>query len=248
MDRQYWEKIAPGYNDEIFDVLQNDKQGIILKTIQELGLPSGSVIDVGCAVGKWLPVLSPIFRKITAVDISSGNLSIAKKNHSTLSNIEYVRADFSRGKTKLKGYNVAVCINAILTSSLAKRKIFFNNLHLCLKKGGKLVLVVPSLESWLLTRIIQHQWQIDKSLFADKLANATAAKRYELMKEGNVEIDNVATKHYLADELQLLLTNEGFRSHIPRKINYSWNTEFVSPPSWLKEPYPWDWMVLAEKL
>ena len=31
------------------------------------------------------------------------------------------------------------------------------------------------------------------------------------------------------------------------KINYNWKTEFNQPPKWLKEPYPWDWMCVAEK-
>jgi len=64
MERKYWEKIAPGYNDEIFDVLQNDSKGIIRSAIKKVSSPSKTVIDAGCAVGKWLPVLSPLFQKI----------------------------------------------------------------------------------------------------------------------------------------------------------------------------------------
>jgi 2-polyprenyl-3-methyl-5-hydroxy-6-metoxy-1,4-benzoquinol methylase len=79
MDRKYWEKIAPDYNEEIFDVLHNDKKSVIRSVIKSVAAPSKTVIDIGCAVGKWLPVLAPAFKKVTAVDISYKNLVIAQK-------------------------------------------------------------------------------------------------------------------------------------------------------------------------
>src|SRR5207244_1972595 len=141
-------------------------------------------------------------------DISAKNLAIAEKAHAHLANIEYRRMDMSAGKLRLPPSDSVVCINAILSASLKKRQAFFHNLSSCLKKGGHLVLVVPSLESWLLTRIIQHQWKIDKELFIERLSGKEAIKRYHDIRQGNVEIDSVATKHYLKEELQLLLSKE----------------------------------------
>jgi SAM-dependent methyltransferase len=246
MERTYWEKIAPDYNEEIFDVLKNDKKGVILSAIEQCANPSSTVIDIGCAIGKWLPILSPLFKKVIAVDISAKNLSIAKKTYPHLSNIEYLRADMS-GKTKLPRCDFAVCINAILTDSQKKRNIFFKQLSTCLKKKGHLVLVVPSLESWLLTRIIQQRWKIDRNLFNDRFTTKEVQKKYINIQQGNADIDNVATKHYLREELELLLTQEGFLIEDCQKIEYNWTTEFVKPPKWLNKPGPWDWMVLAKK-
>jgi hypothetical protein len=65
MDRKYWEKIAPGTSEEIFDVLQNDLKGIIRSAIRKTSSTSKTVLDAGCAVGKWLPLLSPLFKRIT---------------------------------------------------------------------------------------------------------------------------------------------------------------------------------------
>jgi hypothetical protein len=39
MNRTYWEKIAPSYDDEIFDVLHNDKKAIIRSAIKKLASP-----------------------------------------------------------------------------------------------------------------------------------------------------------------------------------------------------------------
>lgn len=247
MDRKYWERIAPAYNEEIFDVLYNDKKNIIRSAIGKLASPSATVVDIGCAVGKWLPILSPVFKKVIAVDISERNLDTAKNNYSHFNNIEYQRVDMSVDSIQLPKSDVAVCINAILTDSLKKRGIFFSNLAGCLKKKGSLILVVPSLESWLCTRIIQNQWQIDKKLFAEKITDEDAAKKYYNMLQGNADIDNVPTKHYLREELGLLLSREGFVMKKCEKIEYTWDTEFVDAPEWLTEPRPWDWMVVAKK-
>ncbi|MBL7740365.1 MAG: class I SAM-dependent methyltransferase [Chitinophagaceae bacterium] len=247
MDRKYWEKIAPDYHEEIFDVLRNDKKRVIRSAIDRVASPTKTVIDAGCAIGKWLPVLSPAFKKVIAADISEKNLVIARKKYLHLVNVEYLRADMSGSRLQLPAADVVVCINAVLTDSLKKRNMFFHNLSLCLKKGGHLILVVPSLESWLLTRIIQHRWNIDMKLFDMKLPEKEAAKRYQDILDGNAEIDNVPTKHYLREELELLLNKEGLLIRDHQKIEYEWQTEFVKPPEWLKKPGPWDWMILAKK-
>lgn len=248
MDRNYWEKMAPDYNEEIFDVLNNDKKAIIRSVILTHASRKKTVTDIGCAVGKWLPVLAPAFKTVLAVDISKKNLVIAEKTYPRFMNVQYVRADMSSARTKLPKTDVAVCINAILTDSIKKRTVFFRNLSSCLKKGGYLILVVPSLESWLMTRIIQKRWKIDKELFNNSVSAKEAQKKYNNIQEGNADIDHVPTKHYLLEELQLLLSQEGFTAENCRKIEYDWKTEFIKPPKWLKEPYPWDWMCIAKKM
>jgi 2-polyprenyl-3-methyl-5-hydroxy-6-metoxy-1,4-benzoquinol methylase len=246
MERAYWEKIAPDYNEEIFDVLRNDKKAVIRSAISKIASPSKTVIDAGCAIGKWLPVLSPVFRKVIAADISVKNLAIARKNYPGYTNVEYRRADMS-ARIQLPKCDAVVCINAVLTDVLKKRTLFFHNLSSCLKKGGHLVLVVPSLESWLLTRIVQNRWKIDRALFNDKFTPKMGLKKYMNIQQGNVDIDNVATKHYIREELLLLLAQENFIVTDTEKIEYDWTTEFVKPPRWLQKPGPWDWMVVARK-
>jgi 2-polyprenyl-3-methyl-5-hydroxy-6-metoxy-1,4-benzoquinol methylase len=247
MKRTYWEKIAPGYNDEIFDVLYNDKKGLISSAIRKIASPSKTVIDAGCAVGKWLPLLSPLFKKVIAADISAKNLVIAQKTHPSIGNVNYRRADMSSKKLKLPKCDAAICINAVLTDSLKKRNQFFHNLYSCLKKNGHLILVVPSLESWLLTRIIQHKWKVDRKLFEENLSAKESNTRYGNIRQGNVEIDTIITKHYLQEELMLLLSKEGFLIESCKKIEYDWKTEFIKPPRWLHDPQPWDWLIIASK-
>ena len=168
MDSNYWEKIAVNYNEEIFDVFHHDKTGIIRAAIKEYGSRSKTVMDIGCGVGKWIPFLSVHFKKVIATDISAKNIELSKENCQGINNVEYVRMDMS-GPFNMKPCDVAVCINAILTGSLAKRILFFKSLSKCVKKGGSLILVVPSFESSLYTSIIRHRWKVDRRFLKKNL-------------------------------------------------------------------------------
>jgi 2-polyprenyl-3-methyl-5-hydroxy-6-metoxy-1,4-benzoquinol methylase len=247
MDRKYWEMIAPKYEDEIFDVLRNDTSGIIVSAIEQIASKEKSVIDIGCAVGKWIPLLAEGFKHVIAADISATNLQIAKEKYNHYTNVEYMRSDMSADELTVSPCDVAICINAILTDSLKKRINFFQSLAISLNKEGSLVLVVPSLESKLYTNIIANRWNVDDD-HDEKIASSK--KAFELaknIKQGVTDIDHVPTKHYLKEELELLLSLEGFTIERVEKINYTWKTEFNNPPKWLKEPYPWDWMCVAKK-
>jgi len=248
MNRTYWEKIATSYNDEIFDVLHNDKKALIRSAINKYASKNKTVIDIGCAIGKWLPVLSPAFKKVFAVDISSKNLEMAKLLYPHYKNVEYLRADMSGKTTKVPKCDFGICINAILTSSLKDRTIFFQSLSACVKKGGRIIITIPSLESFMLSSIIQQQWKIDRTLFPATKNAKEAIRKWNNIRQGNADIDDVPHKHYLKEELQLLLANEGFKTEDIQKIEYNWDTEFLKPPKWLKDPKPWDWMVVAKKL
>jgi len=248
MKRSYWEKMAPSYDEEIFDVLENDKKKIISTCIKELASKRKTVIDIGCAIGKWLPVLSPIFKKVIALDISQKNLEIAEQLHPDLKNVEYVRVDMSGRKRGFTPCDVGICINAILTPSKKDRDQFFRSLKGCIKKGGNVIITIPSLESWLLTSIVQKQWKIDAKLFHRDKNGKEALRKWNNIREGNADIDKVPHKHYLKEELELLLKEAGFTAERFEKIEYDWKTEFHRPPKWLKSPRPWDWMVVGKRV
>lgn len=247
MKRNYWEKIAPAYNEEIFDVLEQDKKALIRTAISRYASRSKTVIDIGCAIGKWIPVLAPAFKKVVALDISAKNLEIARQLHPQYKNVQYLRTDMSGRNTSIPRCDFGICINAILTPSAKDRTIFFQSLRACIKKGGHIIITIPSLESFLLTSIVQQQYKIDRTLFPTTTSSREALRKWNNIRQGNADIDEVPHKHYLREELQLLLHDAGFTAEEFQKIEYGWDTEFINPPKWLQEPRPWDWMVIAKK-
>ena len=247
MEKSYWEKIAPIYETEIFDVLKNDKNGHIVKAIQSFANQKKSIIDIGCAVGKWLPVLSPLFKQVHAIDISAKNLAIAEQKYTALKNISYQRIDMSAKTVPDIQFDAAICINAILTADLKKRNLFFKHMASFLKPKADLVLVVPSLESKIFSHIIANKYNVDDAKNDIAPTGKKAIEQIRYIKDGVTDIDDVPTKHFLKEELELLLDLEGFNTKQIQKIEYDWSTEFHKAPSWLKNPKPWDWMVHAKK-
>jgi 2-polyprenyl-3-methyl-5-hydroxy-6-metoxy-1,4-benzoquinol methylase len=247
MKRNYWENMAASYQEEIFDVLQQDKKKLLVRAIRKYSQPNQQVIDIGCAVGKWLPVLSPLFKKVIALDISINNLKIAQRLHPAFENIVYRRADMSNPALRAPKVEFGICINAILTPHAKDRSVFFNNLKKCIKTNGILVLTVPSLESYLLTRIVQQQFNIDRKEFSASISGKEAVVKWKNLLQGVGEIDQVPHKHFLEEELTLNLNKSGFQVLEIKKIEYPWTTEFNRPPRWLHTPKPWDWMVVAKK-
>lgn len=247
MDRKYRETITPEYETEIFDVLQNDISGSIVPAIEKMASPEKTVINIGCAIGKWIPILAPRFKQVIAADISAKNLEIAKEKYTAFDNVEYQRMDMTANELTVTPCDTAICINAILTDSLEKRINFFQSLSLCLHAGGELILVVPSLESKLYSNIIADRWNVDDAENDETPTPKKAIQQVSNIKQGVTDIDNIPTKHYLKEELHLLLALEGFEVNLIKKINYDWSTEFHKPPKWLADPYPWDWMCTARK-
>jgi ubiquinone/menaquinone biosynthesis C-methylase UbiE len=247
MKRSYWENMATRYNEEIFDVRRQDKKALITKAIKKYADPTHRILDIGCAIGKWLPVLSPLCKEVVALDISSANLQIARSTHARLTNITYLQKDMSRPAIQLPVGDMGICINALLTPIAKDRQIFFKNLSRCIARKGKLIVTVPSMESYLLAKRCQNEFKIDPSFFP-KLSDAKKALRqWNNMMQGVCDIDEVPHKHFLAEELSLLFSKAGFTPLRIDKIEYSWKTEFNTPPRWLRSPRPWDWMMIAQR-
>ncbi|MFM8807277.1 MAG: class I SAM-dependent methyltransferase [Sphingomonadales bacterium] len=247
MKRSYWEDMAARYNEEIFDVRRQDKKALITRAIKKYADPSFRILDIGCAIGKWFPVLSPLCKEVIALDISAANLKMAKASYAQLTNITYLQKDMSKPAIKLPACELGICINALLTPVAKDRRVFFKNLSRCIVQKGKLIVTVPSLESYLLSRRLQQEYRIDRSVFP-KLSNAPKGLRHwNNLLQGVCDIDEVPHKHFLAEELQLFFSRAGFTPLQLEKIEYNWKTEFNQPPRWLGKPYPWDWMMVVER-
>lgn len=247
MKRAYWEHMAERYNEEIFDVRRQDKKALIANAIKKYARPSSRIIDIGCAIGKWFPVLSPLCKEVIALDISAANLAIAKKTYARFTNISYWQRDMSKKAIKLPVGDLGICINAILTPDPKDRKTFFTNLSRCIVRKGKLIVTVPSMESYLLSRRIQNEFKIDRPAFPTLSNPQKGLRLWNNLLQGVCDIDDVAHKHFLAEELDLLFDRAGFTPLRLEKIEYGWKTEFNQPPRWLRAPYPWDWMMIAER-
>ena len=130
-------------------------------------------------------------------------------------------------------------------------RIIMNVLN-TLNKGGVALFVLPSLESASLAAWKLISWYdkegTDLGDIPKKELSYLNANHQKQITEGIVMIDNVPTKHYLISELYALFNSGNFVLQKLDRLEYSWKTEFESPPKWMQAPYPWDWVVEVKRM
>jgi SAM-dependent methyltransferase len=252
MTRAYWDKIADDYEAEIFDVQKQDRAGLVLGYIRKYGSRVHRATDLGCGIGRFLAPLSRGFQEVLALDIAPKCIARAQVECSHLSNVTYLRMDLAAPRARLPKADFALSVNSLLTPSLPRRNRIFDAVANHLRSGSHLVLVVPALESALLTDFRHIQWNLRNGVKPSAAVRAgfRAHRQNDAprLREGIILTDDVPTKHYLKEELIAILEQRRMTIVDIHKIEYSWKTEFVSPPRWMKTPYPWDWLVVAQKM
>jgi SAM-dependent methyltransferase len=247
-EESHWNRIAHSYEDEIFDVFKSDKKKKLSVYFKKYGNKDHVAIDLGCGIGKAFPYLSPAFKKVLAVDISDKCLDIAANDQYT--NIEFQKTDLTDPDLKLPSADFAFCCNVLLLPQLDKNIAMIRNAHKALKKNSAAVFVVPSLDS-----IMFYAWRL---IEWNKLEGVKPADIPETefsyfsgtkrdLFQGLIKIDGVTTKHYSHPELEVIFREAGFKIETIDRVEYEWTTEFAEPPKWLKDPYPWDWLVEVSK-
>ena len=251
MNRTYWNRMAGCYEAEIFSVLEHDRAALIASQVNRYGKKNQVATDIGCGIGHFLPLLSGRFRKILAVDLSSRCIAQARARYPQLTNVAYRTADLAAPGVRLPPADFALCVNAAISPSIAQRNRLLDVTCRHLRPGGHLVLVVPSLESTCLADFRLIEWNLrDGMRPSHAVRSGFRAHRptgNPRAHEGVVRIDQIETKHYLQEELMILLENRGMRTLEIEKIEYPWTTEFTSPPRWMRAPFPWDWLFVARK-
>jgi SAM-dependent methyltransferase len=247
MNEKDWDRVANSFEEEIFNVPEHDTKGLIRDAIERFSAPDATATDLGCGIGRTLPMLSERFAKVYAVDVSSQCLDVASEACAELDNIVYVHADLSMDRNSYPATDTVLCINTLLNASIDIREPLFDRTCRSVKRGGHLVLVVPALGSALLTAYRRLQWNLRDGMPPGE-AQQEAARNDAGIEHGIVHIDGVPTKHFLREELEASLAARGLAVKAVEKLEYGWDTEFEAPPRWMKDPYPWDWFVTAQRM
>lgn len=250
MGEKYWDEIGADYDREIFDTLAGDRTRVIVDHIDRCSSLSAIACDFGCGVGKYLTTLGDRFKSVYAVDISKKLLEQAKQSNRKVSNVVYLKGDIANPSVNVGQVHFALNVNVLIMASVTRRRRILDSIFRQIRKRGHLLLVVPSLESALFAHFRLVEWNMKAGV---KRANPTAHtlistnSRMFSFRTGVLNLNGVPTKHYLNEELIVLLRDVGFKITSLAKVEYRWTSEFVRPPKWMKEPYPWDWLFLCQK-
>ena len=247
-EKAHWNRIAPNYNDEIFDVFQSDMKKKLPKYFKKHAGLNKTAIDFGCGNGKSFPYMASQFRHILALDISKGLLKQARQRG--YPNVDLKQQDLTKKNLTLPPADFAFCCNVIMFSVIEKNVVMIKNIHRALKPGGTALIVLPSFDSalfssWRLIDLYRREGVKPEDIPAHEFHYFKGSKRDIL--QGIVHIDGVPTKHYTEPEIQVIFKEAGFTVTKVDKLEYDWSTEFSSPPAWLQSPFPWDWLVECKK-
>jgi 2-polyprenyl-3-methyl-5-hydroxy-6-metoxy-1,4-benzoquinol methylase len=249
MDQEkHWNTIAHSYDDEIFDVFKNDRKKILPEYFQKHANKNHRAIDFGCGVGKAFPYLSPVFKEVSAIDISSACLSIARENKYT--NIQYDCLDLAEENLVFPSANFAFCCNVIMLPEVKKNRTMIRNIYFSLKPKGTAVIVVPSFESvffssWRLIQLYEKEGVSPDEIPSNEFDYFNRSKLDII--QGLINLNGVPTKHYSKPELEILFRDAGLTVTGIEKVEYDWHTEICPPPTKMDGPYPWDWLVECRK-
>ena len=251
MNRLYWDNIAPVFEREIFNVCEHDLKRVVYGAIEKYGSKRGVVSDIGCGIGNFLPQLSAHFNFVLGVDFSPRCIARAKERFPELKNVSYILRNLGRSDVSLPAVDVAFSVNSIISPSLTQRLRIFDVVCEHIKVNGHIILVVPSIESKLLTDARLIEWNLRNGVsprYATRKGfRLDKCEEYGRINEGIIRIRDVDIKHFIREEVGLLLNSRGFEIVENVKIEYSWETEFESPPEWMKDPCPWDWLFVGKK-
>ncbi len=247
------DRLAARYDDEVLSSFDSDLSGAIERCLDGLAGPDKTVLDLGCGVGKYLAGLAERFGRVVAVDHSEKLLEIARRDHGERRNVEIRRLDASDGRA-VRGVraHVVVCANVVIMADGELRDAILQVARKSMKRDGRLVLVVPSLESALLAQRRLAEWHERDGAEApeedaEEEGLAPSKRTCRELLRGVVRIGDVPTKHHLADELLLTLRRAGLDLEELDRVHYPWESEFGDAPHWMRDPYPWDWLAVASR-
>ncbi len=250
MDNNYWNSFSRKYTDNVLQIVERDLKEVFKKELNALANPRLKVADLGCGPGSLLKHLAPRFKKVYAVDFAEDLLKLAQTTN-PFSNIEYLCHDFHTKKGFPFKADISFCVNALINPAYKKRLAMLRSVRRATKPSGKSIFIVPAYES--IIYVYQAMIRVDMRYGASrtkgvKVMDRLFQKDVFSAVDAIVNIGGTPTKCFTREELAVFLSENGYKVIDIKKIEYSWEEEADNPPKWLGNPYPWDWMIVAQKV
>ena len=250
MSIKSWNSLASDFEDDVLEIATHDLRGVLKEQVKRAAKGRTTAADLGCGPGSLLPLLCNKFKTVYAVDYAAELLKVAEQRND-FSNVQYLKHDLAGKEALPFAVDVTFCVNTLICKSDSMRHNMGQSLWHATKKKGLCVVVVPSMES------VTHVYQTlvrcnerDKMSRSRAIAAMNRIYKKEVLSpvDGIVNIGGAATKCYTREEISIFLSEFGFNVEQILRIEYPWSEEIDHAPRWLKEPYPWDWVVVGRRL
>lgn len=243
-----WGRSAPDYEKQFIDPYRDDVRNPVLRALKRLhGADKLTVADLGCGTGPLLPVLAERFLRVYAVDFSPEMLSRARKRCEGLKRIEFVERSFGDLSPLYGRIDVAVAINSLVLPDLEQLEQALVQMRLCLKPGGRLFAIVPSIDS------IHYETMllVDRARARGMPLDQARKNAVDLAEHSSYDFGLARFFHHGIEqhfwqpfEIPYRLKRAGFRKWRMRKTRLAW-PQFAKGKDFAAQPAPWDWSFVA---
>jgi 2-polyprenyl-3-methyl-5-hydroxy-6-metoxy-1,4-benzoquinol methylase len=135
-------------NEELFFETGKRSADLIGSFFKRAGITAtrGSCLELGCGVGRVTRYLAQNFERVVAVDISKGNLSLARKHlsRSGVSNVEFVEIGAIEDFDRLTGFDFLFSTIVLQHNPPPAQKVILDKLLGKLRDGGGCLFQIPT--------------------------------------------------------------------------------------------------------
>jgi SAM-dependent methyltransferase len=240
MNQRYWDHAAAEWDEHIMCSLHENAGGDIARLLSQISKKHRSILDYGCGVGGYLPLLAARFAQVTAVDSSRACVRKAALLARSLPNLEVATAAALPRRGGRRKFDAVLLANVLIHPSEPIRAGILRHAMAQLRLGGALVLVLPAVES-------VHLSEAQRRAHTRGRTSAYAAAPARPYEPGVIAIHGRATKHYSAAEIPLFLARHGLKDARVQPAWYSWSSEGFPALDRKTTSRPWDWLVSARR-
>jgi SAM-dependent methyltransferase len=196
--------------------------------------------DLGCGLGFFCVDLAQYFDHVEACDFSAKSLTLASKRCEGLANIDFHKIDLSIDEIPFAPVDFVLCVNVLIMPDIDQLLRTWRTVTNQVKESGKLLIVVPSLESIHLQRWATIQDELESGRNAQIALQESFPIHSDArnLHQGVHLLDEQPTKHYLKEELEKMLHLHHFDVLRTEKLNYFPSSEPETT---------WDWLVVAQR-
>ncbi|MBT3979698.1 MAG: class I SAM-dependent methyltransferase [Bacteriovoracaceae bacterium] len=244
-----WDNIATNYDSEIISPLLHATHNPLWGDINKIkAKATKTVADLGAGTGNLMPYLLPKFKKIYAIDAGAKMVELMKEKRSRLKSAEKSKVKIYKKKLEnLKGlensFDLAISINSLLMPEYKNIKKSLLQIKNSLRKGGRFILVVPSMEA-----ISQaYRWIYERELkLCGKRAKAITLANKNIEFErihfglGEYDTSDMIQKYFSRFEIETLLAETGFTVKSYDRVVYDGEITFLYNDPKPKSPNMWD--------
>jgi SAM-dependent methyltransferase len=247
MDAQTWDQLSNTYFEQISSPFEEEVVNPLLTFLDTLpGREDLTVADLGCGIGNLLPFLAERFRKVVAVDFSSGMLRQARAR-CPRENLVFYRRSLANLSHFRRQFDVAVAVNSVLSPKPGEVDLILRQIAGTLKPGGTFAGIFPSMESVLYEGVLILEKEREQAESEEKalkrVSRLIGPRRYDFVS-GLFTEGADRQKFYYSFELRRRLQAAGFKNIQFGKVLYPW-TEDHAWFNFSGEPRMWDWFVRA---